>query len=237
MNFSNVEHLLGTWGPKMQPFIESSDFDEIFRFLKKESKEEGKTICPEWVNTFRAFKETPYDGLKCIFLLQDPYPWIKGGKYVADGIAMSCSITGVCQPSLTCFYEGMSDDLGIDVFHNPDLTYLCKQGVLFLNTSLTVELNKPTSHQGIWNKFMDFLMEEAINFHKRTLCYVSFGADAQVAAKAIVPFIHWGFEVEHPAYAHRRDRMWKHDNIFSKINKVLKDNMEQPIKWNYEPES
>src|SRR5436190_16013828 len=110
MEYSKIEAKLGDWGPKLKPFIESKEFDDIFKFLKEQSRD-GKVICPESKDLFRSFEVTPYKDLRAIFLLQDPYPWIKNGKYVADGIPMSCSHTGVLQPSLELFYAGMEDDL------------------------------------------------------------------------------------------------------------------------------
>lgn len=238
MDYSKVESQLGDWGPKLKPFVESKDFDEIFAFLKAESRE-GKTICPEAPNVFRAFKECPYSDLKCVFILQDPYPWVKfdreAGKwiYTADGMAMSCSNTGICQPSLNMFYDGMEDDLGETVIREPNLAYLANQGVLLLNTSLTVEKDKPTSHQGKWDKFIKFLLGDVINSYFSGAIYVSFGEGAHVAAKCIVPFLHWDFEVEHPAFAARKERPWKHQNIFRNINKILKDNNNEKILWSY----
>lgn len=236
MNYEKVKDQFGDWAPKFKPFIESSAFDEIFKFLKDQSRAD-KRICPESKDVFRAFRETPYKDLKVIFLLQDPYPWVKKveGKdiMVADGIPMSCSNTGVCQPSLSLFYDGISDDLGIKVPHHPDLSYLCKQGVLFLNTSLTVEVNKPGSHKGVWDKFITFFIEEVINFYNTGTCYVSMGKNAEAMAKAVVPFLHWGFTVEHPAAAAHTERAWKHQNIFSKINKITKDTNLEVINWAY----
>lgn len=240
MNYEKIKDQFGTWGPKLERFIDSPDFDDIFKFLKEESKA-GKTICPESKNVFRCLRETPYEDLKVVFILQDPYPWIKKvegvDKFVADGLAMSCGNTKEMQPSLKLFYDGMEDDLGYKVKREPDLTYLAKQGVLFLNSSLTVELNKPSSHSGKWDKFMTHLIDEGINFHNRGLAYVSFGKNAHVTAKAIVPFLHYGFEVEHPAAAAHKERAWDHQNIFTKINKILKDNMNGNIQWSSVPNS
>lgn len=232
MEYSKVADQFGDWGPKFKSFIESSDFDEIFDFLKKESRE-GKVICPHYTQIFRAFKETPYKDLKCIFLGQDPYPWIKNGKYVADGIAMSCSNTGFCQPSLTLFYDGIADDLGKKVVYYPDLAYLAAQGVLFINCSMTVELQKRDSHKGVWDKFINFLIQQVINFYNRGLVYVALGQNAQSMAKTVMPFLHWGFDVEHPAAASHRNRTWKHENVFTKINKIMKDCNNQQINWIY----
>lgn len=241
MDYSKFEPLFGDWAPKLKTFIESSDFDEIYKFLKSEHNE-GKVICPHHSNTFRAFKETPFSDLRCVFILQDPYPWIKTDRegnriYVADGMAMSCSNTGACQPSLELFYQGMEDDLGIKVPRQPDLSYLAHQGVLLLNTSLTVEMNKASSHGGVWDKFIYYLLEEVISFYTKGIVYVSFGKNAHIMAKTIIPFLHWGFEVEHPAFAARKDRGWKHDNIFSKINRILKDSNNDQINWAYGMES
>jgi uracil-DNA glycosylase len=232
MNYEKVAPLLGDWAVKFRPFIESEKFDDIFKFLKQESRERKK-ICPAWQDTFRAFRECPYSKLRVVFILQDPYPWIKDGKFVADGMAMSCSNTNVCQPSLDLFYDGMQDDLDEGVPHMPDLSYLAQQGVLLLNTSLTVELNKPTSHKGLWDSFMDYMIQEVINFYNCGLIYVSFGKNAHITAKAIVPFLHWGFEVEHPAAAARAERKWEHQKIFTKINKILRDSNNEQINWIY----
>lgn len=232
MDYDKVKDQFGDWSPKFKPFIESSDFDDIFKFLKNESRE-GKTICPASKDVFRTFKETPYKQLKAIFILQDPYPWMKNGKFVADGIPMSCSNTGILQPSLELFYAGMEEDIGYPVPREPDLSYLSKQGVLLLNSSLTVELNKPSSHKGVWDKFNTFLIEEVINFYNTGTCYVSFGKNAQAMAKAVIPFLHWGFEVEHPAAAAHKERKWIHQNVFTKINKVTKGNNNELIKWAY----
>lgn len=240
MDYLKVADQLGDWGPKLRPFIESKEFDEIFKFLKSQSRE-GKIICPESKNLFRSFRETPYKDLRCIFLLQDPYPWIKGNKYIADGVAMSCANTGVCQPSLEKFYEGMEDDLGVKVPRIPDLSYLCRQGVMFLNTSLTVELNKSGSHTkdifgkaGLWDKFILFLVEQVINFYNTGIVYVSLGDNAKIVTKAVIPFIHWGFEVEHPAVCTHKGGTWNHDKIFTKINRILKEHNNEQIKWVYE---
>ncbi len=233
MDFKKVKDQFGEdWADKFRPFIESKEFDEIYGFLKAQSADK-RVICPHHTDVFRAFRETPYKGLKCVFILQDPYSFIKGGKIIANGVAMDCRNTGVCQPSLNLFYDGIADDLDIEVPHHPDLSYLCKQGVLFLNTSLTVELNKPASHRGVWDKFMMYLIEEVINYYNNGLIYVSFGKNAQVLTKAMVPFLHWGFEVEHPAAAAHKEAKWKHGNIFSKINKILKDCNNEQIYWAY----
>lgn len=234
MDYEKVAPQFGDWAPKFRGFIESKEFDDIFKFLKDESRA-AKDICPASKDVFRTFRETPYTGLKAIFILQDPYPWIKNGVMVADGIPMSCSNTRVLQPSLELFYQGIEDDLGIKVPREPDLSYLSKQGVLLLNASLTVEANKPGSHKGVWDPFVKYLVEEVINFYNTGLCYVAFGKQAQPVSKLVIPFLHWGFEVEHPAAAAHQERRWHHQNVFSKIDKVTKENNNERINWSSGP--
>ena len=238
MKFENFEHMFGDWAVKFKPFIESKDFDDIYAFLKEEGRE-GKMILPRSTDTFRAFSECPYKDLKCIFMLQDPYhriKWIDRQPVpIADGIAMSCSNTGELQPSLQLFYEGMEDDLGYEVPRIPDLKYLANQGVLLINTSLTVEKDKNASHSkiGLWDKFIKYMIEEVINFYNSGLIYVGIGENAHNVGKMVIPFIHWSFELEHPAFAARQEREWKHGNIFTKINKILKDSNNEQIRWGY----
>lgn len=240
MNYSKFEPLLGTWGEKLKGFIESEKCDELYSFLKTESRR-GKVICPDHDNVFRAFQETPYNDLKVVMMLQDPYYQVKFGEghntKVADGVAMSCRNTGKLQPSLELFYEGMEDDLykglNLKMEKNPDLTYLCKQGVMMLNTSLTVEQDKPSSHYERWKDFTTYLLEEVFTQYNNGLIFVLAGNKSQYYERFINPLQHYIFKVEHPAAAAHSQRKWKHDKIFSKINKILKENNNYQVTWDY----
>ena len=92
-----------SWHLKMQPFIESEACDNIYKFLKAESKR-GKNIAPLSSNVYRCFIETPLDELKVVMLGMAPYHTLKQGSPVADGLLMGCSTTGILQPSLAQFY-------------------------------------------------------------------------------------------------------------------------------------
>jgi uracil-DNA glycosylase len=230
--YERFEKQLGNWGESMRPFIESKDCDEIYRKLKDRANK-GATICPAHYNTFRAFNECPKEGLKCIMILMDPYPWMKNGIIVADGIPMSCSNTGVLQPSLEAFYTGMEEDLceglNLNIIKNPDLTYLANQGVLMLNGSLTVELNNKGSHKGWWNRMHSHLFE---NVYPSGTPVVFMGKDAEDISiccnhrKDLVDFY-----TEHPAAATYKGRAWQHDNVFSKVNYELVKQGRDPILW------
>jgi len=234
MNYEKFKPLLGTWGPYLKPMIESPEMDGIYAKLKEEAAR-GVKILPKSTNTYRAFAETPYNNLQVVFLLQDPYPSMINNVPVADGIAISCSNTGKLQPSLEQFYDAIEDDLyeGLDVKNgrNPDLSYLCNQGVMMLNTSLTVEYEKPGSHFNIWKPFTTYLFEEIFMHYNRGLVFVLCGEKSHQYEQYINPFQHWIIKVEHPAHAARKMRLWDHQNLFKKVNKVLLDNNNTTINW------
>lgn len=241
MNYSKFEPLLGSWGPKLKPFIESEECDRLYKELKTEASRDI-TIFPKGNEVYRAFKETPYDELKVVFVLLDPYPsmkkidnqWVR----VADGIAMSCSHVLEPQPSLKLFYDAIEDDihngLNLDMERFLDLKYLCNQGVLLTNTALTVEKDITGSHTKIWRPFMRYLYEDIFSKYNNGLIFVLCGKESQELAKWINPLQHYIFELEHPAYSFRQSRPWDHQKIFSKINKLLKENNNQQITWSYE---
>lgn len=227
MDYNKFEPLIGKdWGKKLQPFIESKEMGEIYKFLRRE-KARGRIICPDSRVTYRAFRETPYKDLKVIFFAQNPYPWFKNDVMVADGIALSCSNTKVLQPSLDQFYDGIEDDLcgGLDVamVKNPDLSYLCNQGIMMLNTSLTVEKDKPGSQVELWLPFMRYLIEEVLNDYGSNLIFVLSGKCSMFLERYINPIAHRIIKIEHPAAAAHEFRKWRHENVFTKINKLLKE--------------
>lgn len=224
---------LGSWGPYLKKFIEGPQCDGIYQYLKERSAQ-GRVILPSWENTFRAFRETPFDDLKCIFFLQDPYPWRKNGKDVADGIAMSCSNTQIIQPSLSLFYDGMGA-----TDRNPDLAYLCHRGIMMLNTSLTVEMDRPNSHSMVrvldkktrlWEPFMKYLLEEVLSVTNGKIL-VFCGRESQYYERFVNPLQHYIFKIEHPAAAAHAERSWNHEQVFSKIDYLLKQNNNTEVQW------
>lgn len=241
MNYSKFEPLLGTWGPSLQPFIENDACDIMYTKLKEE-RQRGKIFCPETHNIYRTFLETPKDDLKVVFVLMDPYPWIKRFKgvdtIIADGIAMSCSITGELQPSLSLFYEGIEDDLypkekgKREKF--PDLKYLCNQGVMMLNTALTVEAKKTGSHTRIWRPFMEYLFDSVFTKMNNGLVFVLCGKQSQEMKRWINPLQHHILEREHPAAAAHKNRKWLHNGVFSAVNYILKTDKSFSPQWMYE---
>lgn len=232
MDYKVFEKMFGSWALKMKPFIESKEFDEIYRELKNEAKS-GKIICPASYDTFRAFSECPMEELKCVMMLMDPYPWMKGSVMVADGIPMSCSNTGILQPSLEIFYDGIEEDLynglNLNINRNPDLRYLCNQGVLMLNSSMTTELNNVGAHKGLWTPFHEYLFENVLDTHTG-IPVIFMGRQAR-DLKYLAGPNHHVLECEHPAAAEWRKGKWQHNNVFSKANEILLKNNDQSIVW------
>jgi uracil-DNA glycosylase len=238
MNYDKFKDRLGSWGPYLKGFIESEKCDGLYRTLKEEAQR-GRRIAPLSINTFRAFECTPYRELKVVFLLQDPYPWEKkidnDWVLVADGIAMSSVTTGIIQPSLAKFYDGLEDDifcgLNLNMPRVADLSYLCGRGVMMLNTALSVELQKPGSHFELWKPFTTYLFTDVFANYDRGLIFVLCGENSFYYERFINPLQHYLFKLEHPAAAAHSYREWKHGGIFKKINKLLMQNNNYVLDW------
>src|ERR1700760_670163 len=127
-----------------------------------------------------------------------PYHTKKDGKVIADGVLMSCSNTMHLAPSLEQFYNGMENELFPDtgVIRDPDLTYLCRQGVFMFNASMTCELLKAGSHLKIWEPFTRYVLEEIIALSGIPIVWL--GKEAKRFDRYVNPF-QWRFEVAHPA--------------------------------------
>lgn len=225
MNYEDFAPCFGSWAERFRPFIESKEMFDIYQTLKKDAQKE--VICPDSSNTFRAFATSTPENMKSIWYLMDPYPRrYKGGIKQATGIAMDCSNSpdGKLQPSLENFYHSMGKDIGSKVYETPDLTYLHSQGVMLLNTDLTCKLNKTGSHEKLWEPLQKFFLEEIMG--KRTgIIYVLAGKASHRMEKFINPLGNYIFKIEHPAAASHKGTEWNCDGIFTKTNKLLKQNI------------
>lgn len=221
------------WLDKLGPFIETEGFDDIFRYLKHESSK-GINIFPKADQMFRAFKETPYKDLRVVIIGQDPYP--QAG--VADGLAFSCSNTELCQPSLVeihreierTVYNGLNLT---DSLYNPDLKYLANQGVLLLNSALTVRQNNPGSHTQLWQPFMEYTID-TLNQYNSGLIFILMGSTANnLFYEKIQPFTHNTLLVSHPASVTYMTggQKWDSKDVFVETNRILKASNNTIINW------
>ena len=232
MNWEKFKELFHeSWHVKMRPFIESKECDDIYEFLKKESKR-GKKIAPLSPNVYRCFEITPLDDVKVVMIGMCPYHTFIDGSPVADGLLMGCSVTGKLQPSLEKFYEGVEKDVysGLNLHYTkkPDVSYLAKQGVLMLNAALTTEMNKAGSHIKLWEPFTRYLLEEVLA--PTGVPYIFLGKDASVYERYLPPFS-WSFTLSHPASASYKQSDWDTEGVFTRVNKILRDNNNFSIEW------
>jgi uracil-DNA glycosylase len=220
-----------SWHAKMQPFIESEACDNIYKYLKAESKR-GKKIAPLSSAVYRCFRETTLDNLKVVMIGMCPYHTFYNGEPVADGLLMGCSITGKLQPSLDKFYDGVEKDvydgLNLAFVKNAEVDYLAKQGILMYNAALTTEMNKAGSHIELWEPFTKYVLEEIITPTGVPVMFL--GKDAAKYEKHTNPFS-WNFILTHPASAAYKQSDWNTEGVFGKVNKVLKDNNNFTIEW------
>lgn len=231
LDWNKFESKFGTWARKFKPFFDSGGFDPIYDFLKTEATR-GKRIAPLSSNTFRCFLETPYDDIKAVMVGMCPYHTYRNEQPVADGLLLGCSVTGILQPSLEKFYEGLERELdnglNLNYEQTPDITYLAEQGVLLLNAGLTVEVNKAGSHNELWEPFMKYLFQEVLDVIRVPVIFL--GKEATKIEKYVDPFT-WTFKISHPASAAYQGGEWNTENVFTKVNKILTDTNNETITW------
>lgn len=230
MDFNSFKDDFGAWANKFRPFIESEDMYNIYQRLKSDSLN-GEIITPHSDSTFRAFKLTNPELIKVIFYVQDPYPKrYSKTTYQATGIGLDCSTTpdGKLQPSLIKFYDAMSKELGHKVEYSPNLEYLGEQGVLMLNTDLTCKLNKPNSHEGLWEPFQKYFLTEIMSSNSGII-YVLCGKQSHRMERYILPVGNYIIKLDYPSALKSMD--WNSNGVFQKINKILHQNSRFNILW------
>lgn len=184
-----------------------------------------KAIFPTSENVFKAFELTPYKSLTTVLLGQDPYHT----PDAATGLAFSVNETfNPIPPSLKNIFKELENDICFQTYHNPDLTRWAKQGVLLLNTALTVQHGIPNSHSELWKPFTDAVIKIIINQPKPVL-FLLFGKHAQQVMPLIKP-PHGFIITAHPSpfSAHRGFFGTK---PFSRANEWLIKNNYNPIDW------
>ena len=184
-----------------------------------------KIIFPPQKEIFNAFK-LPYKDVKVVILGQDPYH----GEGEAHGYAFS-TLSKKLPPSLKNIYKELYDDLGIEKDYNDgNLTIWQKQGVMLLNTGLTVEKDKPNSHKDIgWHTFTDKVIEK-LNEKNTPIVFILWGNNAKEKKKFITNPKHLIIESAHPSPFSANNGFFG-SKPFSKTNEFLEKNGIEKIKW------
>lgn len=190
---------------------------------------EKKTIFPPKENIFFALKNTPYEYVKVVIIGQDPYH----GEGEAHGMCFSVNPDIKIPPSLQNIYKELHRDLGCKIPNNGYLLKWARQGVLLLNSVLTVEKDKPASHQGKgWEIFTDKIIEE-INKKDTPVVFLLWGNFAKQKQSLITNPKHLILTSSHPSPFSVR---YGFDGCshFSKTNKFLKEHGMSQIDWQIE---
>jgi len=203
------------WIPILEPLIESPEFVKVLEVLSS-----SKGFEPDISKLFRAFKACPYNELRVIMLGQDPYPQ----PGVATGLAFGNEDEGI-SPSLQVIMDELESvkDYNEWLFFNKlSLEHWANQGILLLNSALTVERNKPGSHQEVWKYFIEGIIKK-LNERNCGLIYVLMGKVAQSFESLISPSNHI-IKVAHPAAdTYNNQKLFRGSNVFNNINKLIHD--------------
>lgn len=212
------------WGKVLSNQIDSDYFNELLTFLEVEYR--FNNVFPPREDIFNAFKLCPFKDVKVLILGQDPYH--EPGQ--AHGLAFSVKPGVKVPPSLKNIYKEMERDLGIPINQDGDLTYLAKQGVLLLNTVLTVREGEANSHKNKgWEIFTDGVIE-AVSSKEQPVVFLLWGKPAENKEKLIKSNLHLILKSSHPSPLSAR-RGFLGCSHFSKTNDFLTSKGKTPINW------
>jgi uracil-DNA glycosylase len=212
------------WKEKLAYEFEQPYYRELYRFLIKEYHE--RVIYPPSEDIFNAFHLTPVHKVKAVILGQDPYH--EPGQ--AEGLCFSVKPGVAIPPSLENIYKELHDDIGFRIPNNGSLVKWAKEGVLLLNSLLTVRAHAAFSHKGKgWEEFTDAAVR-VLNKEDRPIVFLLWGKSAQDKGAVLNNPKHLILKAPHPSplSAYRGFFGCKH---FSRANEFLKANGETPIDW------
>ncbi|MCR4662108.1 MAG: uracil-DNA glycosylase [Clostridia bacterium] len=212
------------WDEVLKGEFDKQYYKSLRTFLINEYN--TRTIYPSKYDIFNSLKLTPYKDVKVVIIGQDPYY----GPNQAHGLCFSVKKGVQLPPSLKNIYKEINLDLGIHMSNNGCLESWAKQGVLLLNTVLTVRAGEPLSHKNKgWEIFTDDVLIK-LNKREKPIIFLLWGNPAKEKARLITNDIHFKLEAPHPSplAASRGFFGCKH---FSKTNEILQSLGETPIDW------
>ncbi len=212
------------WDEIIGKEFEKEYYLHLREFLKAEYASGG--VCPSMYDIFNALKNTPFSSVKAVIIGQDPYH----GEGQAHGLCFSVRGGIPKPPSLENIFRELESDLGIGVPSSGDLTPWAREGVLLLNTTLTVRLHSPMSHKGRgWETFTDAVIW-SLNRKETPVVFLLWGSHAQSKASLITNPLHTVLKAPHPSplSSYRGFFGCRH---FSKANEILRGRGIEPIRW------
>jgi uracil-DNA glycosylase len=221
----NDRDIESSWSNILKEEYSKKYFQSLVEFLNKESHD-GKIIYPRPKDVFNVFKLTPLNDVRVVILGQDPYH----GLGQAHGLSFSVRAGQKMPPSLVNIYKELKRDLGIESPDHGHLEHWSKQGVLLLNSVLTVEAQQAGSHQNRgWELFTDRIIN-VLNSNRKNIVFMLWGAHAQKKGQSLSTDQHCLLKAPHPSplSAHRGFIGCSH---FSLANNYLESTGQRPINW------
>lgn len=215
------------WAQYLKDEYKKPYYRKLYETIMREYQ--TNLIFPPADDIFNAFHFTPVKDVKVVILGQDPYH----GDGQAHGLSFSVKPGVEPPPSLVNIYKELNEDLGCDIPNNGYLTKWAKQGVMMLNTVLTVQAHHANSHRGIgWEEFTDAAIR-VLNEQERPIVFMLWGRPAQNKKALLNNPKHLILEAPHPSplSAYRGFFGCRH---FSKANEFLKEQGIEPIDWQIE---
>lgn len=215
------------WLEPLSPEFKKPYYAKLYQKIKEEYR--THLIFPPADEIFTAFELTPLEKVKVVVIGQDPYH----GEGQAHGLCFSVKPDVEIPPSLVNIYKELNEELGCYIPNNGYLTKWAKQGVLLLNTVLTVRAHQANSHRGIgWEEFTDAAIR-ILNEQNRPIVYLLWGRPAQMKKTMLNNPKHLILEAPHPSplSAYRGFFGCGH---FKRVNQFLQENGIEPIDWQIE---
>ena len=215
------------WLKPLEAEFRKPYYAKLYQTIKEEYSR--RTVYPDAGDIFNAFEFTPLSKVKVVILGQDPYHNV--GQ--AHGLCFSVKPDVEIPPSLVNIYQELHDDCGCYIPNNGYLVKWAKQGVLLLNTVLTVRAHQANSHRGIgWEEFTDAAIR-ALNDQDRPIVFILWGRPAQSKKAMLNNPRHLILEAPHPSPL-SASRGFFGSRPFSQANAFLEKNGLQPIDWQIE---
>lgn len=212
------------WNEQLRGEMEKDYFQALMSFVKKEY--EDHKVYPKQDDIFNSLKYTSYADVKVVLLGQDPYH----GPGQAHGLSFSVQPGVRIPPSLRNIYKELQDDLGCKIPNNGYLEKWARQGVLLLNTVLTVYAGQAHSHKGKgWERFTDAIIS-CLNEHKEPVIFLLWGKPAQEKIKLIDTAKHIIITSPHPSPLSARKGFFG-SKPFSQVNARLRKQGREVIDW------
>ena len=229
MEFKPEDFLNAKWRLLLQKSLASTSTIKLFKSLKSFIKS-GQNIYPESSYVFRSLNLCLPNRISVVIIGQDPYH----GKGQANGLAFSVNKGFPIPPSLRNIFKELKSDLDISISNCGNLEAWAKQGVLLLNTCLTVEESKPGSHQNIgWEEFTDDVINQISK--KGSIVFILWGAKAHAKEAIINQDNNFIIKSAHPS-PFSASRGFFGTRPFSRTNNFLKENSKKEINWNLDIE-